>query len=92
MLPPGIGEGDHIEIGNIGAYGRVMAGHFNGYGYYSEAILKDEPMLSMYADAEDENRVFPPSTNLHPSVTPESAPRLSGGFRILSAKIVHDPG
>ena len=25
MLPPGIGEGDYIEIGNIGAYGRVMA-------------------------------------------------------------------
>ena len=55
MLPPTIGEGDYIEIGNIGAYGRVMAGHFNGYGYYSEAILEDEPMLSMYADAEEES-------------------------------------
>ena len=32
-----------------------MAGHFNGYGYYSEAILEDEPMLSMYADAEEES-------------------------------------
>ncbi len=58
MLPPGIGEGDYIEIGNIGAYGRVMAGNFNGYGYYSEAILKDEPMLSMYTDAAVENRAF----------------------------------
>ena len=54
MLPTGIGEGDYIEIGNIGAYGRVMAGHFNGYGYYNEAILKDEPMLSMYAGQSDE--------------------------------------
>jgi ornithine decarboxylase len=53
MLPPGIGEGDLIEIGNTGAYGRVMAGHFNGYGYYGEAILTDEPMLSMYADQEN---------------------------------------
>ena len=49
MLPAGIGDGDYIEIGNIGAYGRVMAGHFNGYGYYDEVILEDEPMLSMYA-------------------------------------------
>jgi ornithine decarboxylase len=58
MLPPGIGEGDYIEIGNIGAYGRVMAGNFNGYGYYNEAILKDEPMLSMYMDEVGENRAF----------------------------------
>lgn len=58
MLPSGIGEGDCIEIGNIGAYGRVMAGHFNGYGYYSEAVLEDEPMLSMYADAEAEGRAI----------------------------------
>lgn len=50
MLPDCAGEGDYIEIGNIGAYGRVMAGHFNGYGYYGEIILGDEPMLSMYAD------------------------------------------
>ncbi len=49
MLPNGIGEGDYIEIGNIGAYGRVMAGHFNGCGYYGEALLNDEPMLSMYS-------------------------------------------
>ncbi len=56
MLPCGIGEGDYIEIGNIGAYGRVMAGNFNGYGYYSEAILADEPMLGMYAEEDEESR------------------------------------
>ena len=49
LLPERIGEGDYIEVGNIGAYGRVMASRFNGYGYYDEVILKDEPMLSMYA-------------------------------------------
>jgi ornithine decarboxylase len=54
MLPDGLGEGCYIEIGNTGAYGRVMAGHFNGYGHYDEVILQDEPMLSMYADAAEE--------------------------------------
>jgi len=33
----------------MGAYGRAIAGHFNGYGDYDEAILLDEPMMSMYA-------------------------------------------
>jgi ornithine decarboxylase len=48
MLPERLSEGDFIEFGNIGAYGRVMATHFNGCGYYSEAILEDDPLLSMY--------------------------------------------
>lgn len=52
MLPADAAEGDYIEIGNIGAYGRVMAGHFNGFGYYDEAALEDEPMLSMYAGGD----------------------------------------
>ncbi len=37
MLPSSIGEGDYIEIGNIGAYGRAIAGGFNGYGCYTES-------------------------------------------------------
>jgi ornithine decarboxylase len=48
LLPSGIKEGDYIEIGNIGAYGRAIAGRFNGYGAYEQAILLDEPVLSMY--------------------------------------------
>ena len=48
MLPARVREGDYIEIGNTGAYGRAIAGHFNGYGRYDEVILTDEPMLSMY--------------------------------------------
>lgn len=47
-LPGTIGEGDYIEIGNIGAYGRVMASRFNGFGEYETAFVADEPMLSMY--------------------------------------------
>lgn len=49
-LPAEIGEGDFIEIGNIGAYGRSIAGNFNGFGYYDEAVLEDEPLLTMYGD------------------------------------------
>jgi ornithine decarboxylase len=52
MLPAAIGEGDYIEFGNIGAYGRVMATHFNGHGHYDKIIFEDEPMLSMYSGIE----------------------------------------
>ena len=51
-LPETIAEGDYIEIGNIGAYGRVMAGRFNGFGCYDQAIVQDEPMLTMYQREE----------------------------------------
>ncbi|MEG6510026.1 type III PLP-dependent enzyme [Methyloligella sp. 2.7D] len=47
-LPADIAEGDYIEIGQVGAYGRVAAGHFNGYGYYDEVVLQDAPMMGMY--------------------------------------------
>lgn len=48
LLPDTVKEGDYLEIGNMGAYGRAIAGHFNGYGRYDEVILDDEPMYSMY--------------------------------------------
>ncbi|HRY05779.1 MAG TPA: type III PLP-dependent enzyme [Hyphomicrobiaceae bacterium] len=48
MLPASVKEGDYIEIGNVGAYGRAIAGSFNGYGIYDEVIFEDEPMLTMY--------------------------------------------
>ena len=50
LLPASVAEGDYIEIGNIGAYGRAIGGQFNGYGSYEEVILLDEPMLSVYGD------------------------------------------
>ena len=55
VLPAGIKEGDYIEIGNVGAYGRAIAGDFNGYGKYDEVILDDEPMMSLYG-ADQINR------------------------------------
>ena len=56
MLPPSVQEGDYIEIGQIGAYGRVLANRFNGFGEYDEVVLTDEPMLSMYEDPEQTAR------------------------------------
>jgi ornithine decarboxylase len=54
VLPACVREGDYIEIGQIGAYGRVLANRFNGFGEYDEVILTDAPMLSMYETAVDE--------------------------------------
>ncbi len=54
MLPDSVREGDYIEIGNMGAYARAIAGRFNGYGEYDEVILLDPPMLTMYDDEDAE--------------------------------------
>ncbi|HET7446586.1 MAG TPA: type III PLP-dependent enzyme [Methyloceanibacter sp.] len=52
LLPECVREGDYVEVGQIGAYGRVLANRFNGFGEYDEVVLTDEPMLSMYAGQE----------------------------------------
>ena len=52
LLPNSVREDDYIEIGQIGAYGRVFASPFNGFGEYDEVLLTDEPMLSMYLPEE----------------------------------------
>ncbi len=48
LLPESVVEGDYVEIGNMGAYARAIAGRFNGYGEYDEVILLDDPLLTMY--------------------------------------------
>ena len=48
MLPAGLTDGDYIEFGNLGAYGRAMATRFNGYGEYELAEVKDAPWPSLY--------------------------------------------
>jgi ornithine decarboxylase len=55
-LPDKIREGDYIEFGNTGAYSRALASRFNGYGAFDEAILLDEPMLTMYPVEASEQR------------------------------------
>lgn len=52
LLPSSVREGDYLEIGNVGAYGRALATRFNGYGSYDDVILLDEPLLSIYPETD----------------------------------------
>lgn len=47
-LPEDVGEGDHVEIGMLGAYGVTMATRFNGFGEFETVEVADAPMASMY--------------------------------------------
>ncbi len=50
MLPADIKEGDYLEIGQLGAYGRTMATRFNGFAVAHHVItVRDEPLMSLYA-------------------------------------------
>lgn len=50
-LPKDVREGDYIEIGQIGAYGRTLATGFNGFYHEAGYIeVSDAPLMSMYAD------------------------------------------
>ncbi|MEM9422091.1 MAG: type III PLP-dependent enzyme [Pseudomonadota bacterium] len=51
LLPADIGDGDYIEVGMIGAYGRSMASPFNGFGHHIDAVCKDDPFGSLYFPA-----------------------------------------
>lgn len=57
MLPADIAEGDYIEIGQLGAYGRTMATRFNGFALANQVIaVKDEPLMSVYGEPQVEHR------------------------------------
>lgn len=48
-LPEDIREGDYIEIGQMGAYGRTLATGFNGFSHEKEVVVvEDEPLMTMY--------------------------------------------
>jgi len=47
-LPSDLAEGDYLEFGNLGAYGRAMATRFNGYGDYETIRVDDSPFASAY--------------------------------------------
>lgn len=58
MLPTDIQEGDYIEIGQLGAYGRTMGTRFNGFSVASAPIMvKDEPLISHYAPLAEPREV-----------------------------------
>jgi ornithine decarboxylase len=48
MLPANLGEGDYIEFGNLGAYGRAMSSRFNGFGESEVVEVQDAPWPSLY--------------------------------------------
>jgi ornithine decarboxylase len=52
MLPADTRAGDYIEIGMLGAYGCAMRTGFNGFTAGETVIMADEPMASVYFDAE----------------------------------------
>lgn len=57
-LPADIQEGDYIEIGQLGAYGRTMATRFNGFSIANQVVgVKDEPLLSHYAPLAEPREV-----------------------------------
>jgi ornithine decarboxylase len=57
MLPADVGPGDYIEIGMLGAYGCAMRTGFNGFTAGETVIVGDEPMASLYIEAEQPAKV-----------------------------------
>lgn len=48
-LPEDVKEGDYIEVGQLGAYGRTMATRFNGFSQARQYVeVTDEPLMTMY--------------------------------------------
>ncbi|MBV8703050.1 MAG: type III PLP-dependent enzyme, partial [Acetobacteraceae bacterium] len=45
VLPADVGEGDWIEIGQLGAYGAALRTAFNGFDRARIAEVADPPML-----------------------------------------------
>ena len=52
LLPADVGAGDYLEIGMLGAYGAAMRTAFNGFGSAETVVVADEPMASLYGEAE----------------------------------------
>lgn len=55
-LPEGIKEGDHIEVGQTGAYAEVLRTGFNGFGDVDRIILQDEPLMGQFTALEEQAR------------------------------------
>ncbi|MEO0753868.1 MAG: type III PLP-dependent enzyme [Pseudomonadota bacterium] len=56
-LPEDLGEGDYIEFGNLGAYGRSIAGGFNGFGRYETCRVRDSAWATAFPAAGPAERV-----------------------------------
>ncbi|PIZ03988.1 MAG: ornithine decarboxylase [Gammaproteobacteria bacterium CG_4_10_14_0_8_um_filter_38_16] len=48
-LPNDVQEGDFIEVGQLGAYGRTLATSFNGFSHRKEVcVIDDDPLMTLY--------------------------------------------
>jgi ornithine decarboxylase len=56
-LPADVRAGDYIEIGMLGAYGCAMRTAFNGFTNGETVIVDDEPMASLYIEADEPAKV-----------------------------------
>ncbi len=57
LLPADVQPGDYIEIGMLGAYGCAMRTGFNGFEGGERHVVTDEPMVSLYVEVEEMERV-----------------------------------
>lgn len=58
FLPADVKEGDYLEVGQLGAYGRTMATRFNGFALANQpVVVRDEPLMSLYHQPLVERRV-----------------------------------
>ena len=49
LLPDSIQEGDYIEIGQLGAYSKVLSTQFNGFSSDKQVVhISDPPIMSLY--------------------------------------------
>lgn|SRR3990167_2180896 len=48
-LPNNVKEGDFIEVGQLGAYGRTLATKFNGFSHRPDVyVVEDVPLMTLY--------------------------------------------
>jgi len=57
-LSENISEGDYIEIGQLGAYSRSIRTNFNGFNQNLQIEVSDEPLVSMYQEAEEQKEAI----------------------------------
>ncbi|MEX1147802.1 MAG: hypothetical protein WEB93_05415, partial [Sphingomonadales bacterium] len=68
-LPADIGEGDWIEIGQLGAYGTAMRTRFNGF--HSDETVAIVPR-STFREAADNHRAIPIARHMKPRAAARS--------------------
>lgn len=63
MLPELLEEGDYLEWGNIGAYGRSMITSFNGFGFYETVTVQDSPWQTLFIHSDEKDQIESCSNN-----------------------------